>query len=1045
MATLNVSDVFELENFTNDLAKKHMDDLSDETLFMSTFGMIADTTAQMMQNAVVVSGELSNEAIPTRAKFDRNVITHALSVGINDINAKPSTMKVIIFFPEKILLENMKDDNIIIDKDIPIFYGDYEFHLDYDMRIYRTFLADGVHYVYSARYIMDKPNPISTIKNPYLPPISVFKLTDLTSFIGIMCTISQIEYREIQTKILTDNLIENKTFTFDFDGQLAAFDLTIVDPRDPDYPKYLTPVYDGLYDDSIDMYCYYSFVDSNTIRIKFNKDVYEPVANSQITIRLYTTHGSEGNFTYKDDVTVTINSTLRYPYNSLYMLLKQRGDNGAFFGEDRATVAQLQKKIPKEALARGSVTNATDLNNYFNQINTENSHLKVFRKRDNQLERLYYTYNIIKDTENNVVPTNTIDVKVPYSYFTNSGSAVDSLTILPGTKIYLERDSYGNYDSGHVDTGLPEFNPEFNQKFCIDPNDNCVYINGTYRPEVLLILPLDRIHRDDPTQTTGPRYISRFIVRVDDQDIDMYSKYNDKLYLTDELEGKIKRVGDIVDNEIRVSFVDLESEPIFRIMDFSNAFVYMTPFTMKVNQNPLFASYYIDILHDTNYLEFNWINDDCGIQFIASTMEVNRNFFTDRNTYHMTIDLAQNIMENYQLTIIDPDTKQIVQNKIKVIGLIYNDARYQIPYRYIEAELCEDDLSGDTGTLFRFKFDLNTNNVMTDENELLITNAHEPRSGAIVRSEFKHKMYMDIYILLKTDSTEGSPLNFDIIRNDLDGWMPKTKTIVYEDEIYTIDTNGNACNSNGGISPEATEYANNNPSMIVVDESKNYLDGYTISNIYRVTDGFNIFYNYTDTINSEIKTEGADQNAIYRIKKVPLIKYDYIDSEERMSFIIKEIRTKLEYINKCLDKLETSFGIDYKLFNTYGPATIFYIRDDVFINRVNLSMTFNLKLYTNSDKGLVKYIKKDIKDYMEQIDDVRDLHMPNLITYITNTYREQIVYFEFVDINGYGPGEQHVTMDETYETSSRTPEFLNINTIRDDNGDPTPDILIQLM
>ena len=164
-----------------------------------------------------------------------------------------------------------------------------------------------------------------------------------------------------------------------------------------------------------------------------------------------------------------------------------------------------------------------------------------------------------------------------------------------------------------------------------------------------------------------------------------------------------------------------------------------------------------------------------------------------------------------------------------------------------------------------------------------------------------------------------------------------------------------------------------------------------------------------------------------------------------MSFIIKEIRTKLEYINKCLDKLETSFGIDYKLFNTYGPATIFYIRDDVFINRVNLSMTFNLKLYTNSDKGLVKYIKKDIKDYMEQIDDVRDLHMPNLITYITNTYREQIVYFEFVDINGYGPGEQHVTMDETYETSSRTPEFLNINTIRDDNGDPTPDILIQLM
>ena len=98
----------------------------------------------------------------------------------------------------------------------------------------------------------------------------------------------------------------------------------------------------------------------------------------------------------------------------------------------------------------------------------------------------------------------------------------------------------------------------------------------------------------------------------------------------------------------------------------------MTPFTVKINQNPLFASYYIDIIHDTRYLEFNWINDDCGIQFIASTLQVDRNFYTDRNTYHMTIDIAQNINEDYKLSIIDPDTGEIVVNKIKMIGLVYN-------------------------------------------------------------------------------------------------------------------------------------------------------------------------------------------------------------------------------------------------------------------------------------------------------------------------------------------------------------------------------------
>ena len=458
------SDIFELSDFGNQLAQKYMDDISEETLHMSTFGYLNEINSIMLQNAVVVSGELSNEAIPTRAKFDRNVITHALSVGINDINAKPAVMKVTLFFPEIIAIQNMSNDRLIIDKNIPIYFDDIEFHLDYDLLIYRTKLIDG-RYVYSANYIIDRPNPVSNITNPYLPPVWVMNLTKLGTFIGVMCSITQVEYREINTKILSDNMIENKTFSFDYEGQLAAFDLEVKDPDGE--VKYLTPLYDGLYDSAIKDYCYYTFVDANTIRIKFNKDVYEPRANSDVTVRLYTSRGTEGNFpTYKNKiqseknnydvvsksssgspfdnydsltgVPITINTTMRYPYNSLYMLVQQRGDQGSANGENRSSIAMLQKKIPKEALARGSVTNSTDLNNYFNQINTDYSCLKVFRKRDNQLERLYYTYNLIKDTKNNIVPTNTIDLNVPYDYFIDHDTPDihHPLVLVPGTKFW---------------------------------------------------------------------------------------------------------------------------------------------------------------------------------------------------------------------------------------------------------------------------------------------------------------------------------------------------------------------------------------------------------------------------------------------------------------------------------------------------------------------------------------------------------------------------------------------------------------------------------
>ena len=66
--------------------------------------------------------------------------------------------------------------------------------------------------------------------------------------------------------------------------------------------------------------------------------------------------------------------------------------------------------------------------------------------------------------------------------------------------------------------------------------------------------------------------------------------------------------------------------------------------------------------------------------------------------------------------------------------------------------------------------------------------------------------------------------------------------------------------------------------------------------------------------------------------------------------------------------------------------------------------------------------------------------MPNLVTDITTKYQESIVYFEFVDINGYGPGVQHLYAlsmpDEVI-----TPEFLNIASL----ADGTPSILINMM
>ena len=54
-------------------------------------------------------------------------------------------------------------------------------------------------------------------------------------------------------------------------------------------------------------------------------------------------------------------------------------------------------------------------------------------------------------------------------------------------------------------------------------------------------------------------------------------------------------------------------------------------------------------------------------------------------------------------------------------------------------------------------------------------------------------------------------------------------------------------------------------------------------------------------------------------------------------------------------------------------------------------------------------------------------HIPNIITLITNAYREQLVYFDFDGINLYDDQYKHLYLDEKIDADI-TPEFLNVTT-----------------
>lgn len=438
MATLG-TDIYEVHDFINNLKKQNMD-ASENTLAMGIFGYLTDSFSHLMQNNIIVASEYINEMFPTRVKYEKNIIDHALFYNITDINATPATMQVTLCLLEEEVIKNLKDNKLYIDRKSPIYIGEFEFHLEYDIILTYSVLNNSK--MYTARYDIQRQNPISNITNPYLTT-PIRQVIGNDQYIFITCQIRQITYLETFKKVITDNYIENKTFEFEFENQLAAFDMHI---KDGDKSFYITPVLQGSSTANIrDKYCYYKFIDSSNIRITFDIDSYVPTINTDITISVLTTQGAKGNFEYVEDIITSISSET-YGYTDLNLLVKPLSESQ--YGDDKASIDEIKEMVPREAVSRGSITTDVDLNNYFNAISSNTNKLTFIKKADNQFERMFYAYLLLKDENNVIVPSNTVTIQLQYreiqNLSDNGENDFDSITnnrciIKPGTKFKLDK------------------------------------------------------------------------------------------------------------------------------------------------------------------------------------------------------------------------------------------------------------------------------------------------------------------------------------------------------------------------------------------------------------------------------------------------------------------------------------------------------------------------------------------------------------------------------------------------------------------------------
>lgn len=848
MAT-DLTDVYQCYDLINELKKKYID-IDEDIQQMGIFGYLGEVQANILQNSAQTAAENALEGLPTKAKFPRNVLNHAYSLGIST-EAVPANMNILLFLPEERVKANLDNTGrFYIDHNTEINVEGHPFHFDYDIIIRRLELPNKI-VTYSAQYDMREKNPISTITNPYIKSIGRFTLSN-TQVLALQTSIKQIHTESEIIDLYNSNPLQLKTFSFKITPQLVTFTIKVTEG---DNVYNLEPVYDGLVSKTNSKYINYSFITEDTIRCVFKKESYQPRTHSKVTITKYTCDGTAGNFTYTTNIQATLVSET-YNYNNVWAILRPL--TSSVGGEDFKSIKELKSIIPIEQLSRGTITNTTDLYNFFNSINTEDRKIYFLKKLDS-FERLYYAYLSLKDEYNNIIPTNTIDLDIQRQQF----DAIDNYhyQLFPGNIIHYTRNGVGKVITSYKD--------------------------------------------------------------------------------------------------------DSEAMANYR----KSGYLYTSIFNIVVNKNPFYISYLLTTFNDTYDVNFAYINQSSVIQYVCESVNWKREWFNYKDQYTLTVRLLQNTFTNLEnlFSILNATGTNEAERIRLVVVMRSKDGRTQ-RYTYGKMTLYEPN-----DGLTEFEVSFKTDNTMSKTMQMKLLDMYDLRSINKAEAYFDREVYLDLYICVK--------LNIDY------GGREELNQVV--------------------------------PGMV----------GWTCCNKYTVDSPVPLYYNYTKEISAFVNLEqGGDNKLYFYINKVPMISYDYLDSEERILEVISQLQLVRSYIEYKLETIEDGFGFDIKLFNTFGPANFFQINTGDKLDNVTLTLNFKTKPLLSANEDYLTDLTMYVKDYIENFATIISaLHIPNLQADVTKAFADSVEYFEFIGFNNYDHSIQHLYREDFETKITEVPEILRID------------------
>ena len=152
----------------------------------------------------------------------------------------------------------------------------------------------------------------------------------------------------------------------------------------------------------------------------------------------------------------------------------------------------------------------------------------------------------------------------------------------------------------------------------------------------------------------------------------------------------------------------------------------------------------------------------------------------------------------------------------------------------------------------------------------------------------------------------------------------------------------------------------------------------------------------------------------------PFIKYDIALDDDRMKYFIRAYTDQYSAMEPILSKLNGNTSIDFKLYNTYGRSSNYYIGpmdgDDVLQNstilldNVYVNIKFRMNVYDRTMwSQTVESVVTEIKGFFESLnnEERQDIHVSDLIHLIMED-QPNVRYIRFLGFNDYDANKQSI-------------------------------------